>query len=112
MDHSLTYLGNLPNNTVVNNGHEYTRANLAFARSVDPTNKALERLATLVENHQITAGLTTIGDEKEWNVFMRLDSDTVRRSTSASGDTPASIVMQNLRDLKNEFKGCNAKDLA
>jgi len=105
MDHALTYLGNLPNNTVVNNGHEYTKANLAFVRSVDPTNKALERLSALVENHQITAGLTTIGDEKEWNVFMRLDSETVLQSTSASADTPAGAVMQALRDLKNEFKG-------
>lgn len=78
MDKALTYLGSLPEDTIVHNGHEYTTGNLAFAKSVDPDNSALQRLAELVKQNKITAGLTTVKDEKQWNVFMRLASDAVR----------------------------------
>lgn len=78
MNRALSYLGTLPDNTVVQNGHEYTAGNLAFGQAIDPENEALQRLADLVKKNKITTGLTTIGDEKEWNVFMRLDSKAVR----------------------------------
>lgn len=78
MDKALTYLGTLPDDTIVHNGHEYTAGNLAFAKSVDPDNEAIQRLADLVKQNNITTGLTTIQDEKQWNPFMRLASDAVR----------------------------------
>lgn len=78
MHAALSYLGRLPNETVVYNGHEYTAGNVAFGKLVDPTNPGIARLGKLVEENKNTAGLSTIGDEKEWNVFMRIDSDTVK----------------------------------
>lgn len=78
MIEALNYLGTLPNETVVYNGHEYTKSNLAFGKHIDPSNPGLDRLSEIVKANEITTGLTTIGDEKEWNVFMRLDSDAVR----------------------------------
>lgn len=78
MDRALNYLGTLPDNTIVENGHEYTKSNLAFARSIEPQNPAFDRLQGLIDAHPIATGLTTIGDEKQWNVFMRLHSDAVR----------------------------------
>lgn len=110
MDRSLTYLGSLPDDTVVYNGHEYTSGNVAFALSVstpdclyfvflllmhgpmlihvlislnyicqvDKSNDAIQRLAQLVKTDKVTTGKTTIGEEKHWNVFMRLESDAVR----------------------------------
>lgn len=78
MHAALTYLGTLPNSTLVYSGHEYTAGNLAFIKSVDPDNKALKRLQELVDSYKITQGYGTIGDEKEWNVFMRLGTDAVR----------------------------------
>ncbi|TFK67909.1 Metallo-hydrolase/oxidoreductase [Pluteus cervinus] len=105
MHHALSYLGTLPNNTIISNGHEYTKSNLAFARSIDPNSKGLERLSALVDQNSITTGLTTIGDEKEWNVFMTLDSSAVRDATRLSLDVPAHLIMQALRDAKNDFKG-------
>ena len=78
MIRALDYLGTLPDDTVVYNGHEYTAGNLAFARSIDGNNRALDRLTDLVNHNPITTGLTTVGDEKEWNVFMRLESEPVR----------------------------------
>lgn len=78
MHSSLSYLGTLPDSTVVYSGHEYTAGNLAFAKSVDSGNKSFERLQALVDKNTITQGVSTIGDEKEWNVFMRLDSEAVK----------------------------------
>ena len=78
MHAALSYLGTLPDQTVVYNGHEYTAGNVAFARSVDPENGALTRLAQIVEENKIVTGLTTIADEKEWNPFMRLDSAPIQ----------------------------------
>ncbi|RDB21332.1 Hydroxyacylglutathione hydrolase, mitochondrial [Hypsizygus marmoreus] len=105
MNRALGYLGTLPDNTVVYNGHEYTAGSLAFAKSVDPHNEAIARLGDLVKKNKATTGLTTIGDEKEWNVFMRLGSKPVRTATSASTDIPESAVMDALRELKNNFRG-------
>ena len=78
MHKALSYLGTLPDSTLVYSGHEYTAGNLSFAKSIDPDNKALVRLQKLVDDNEITQGFGTIGDEKEWNVFMRLGSDAVR----------------------------------
>ena len=78
MHEALTYLGTLPDSTLVYSGHEYTGGNLSFAKSIEPDNKALARLQEIVDSYKITQGYGTIGDEKEWNVFMRLRSDAVR----------------------------------
>ncbi|KAG5645901.1 hypothetical protein DXG03_005048 [Asterophora parasitica] len=101
MNRALTYLGTLPDATVVYNGHEYTASNLAFAQSIDSENAAILRLAGLVKKNKITTGLTTIGDEKEWNVFMRLESEAVRFATAATEETPLSAIMDSLREKKN-----------
>jgi len=101
----LDYLGSLPDETIVYDGHEYTAGNLAFAKHVDPTNPALERLADITQKNEITTGLTTIGDEKEWNVFMRLDSEAVVKATSSTKNTPNGTIMDVLREQKNKFRG-------
>src|SRR5450432_4172881 len=78
MHASLSYLGTLPDDTVVYNGHEYTRGNLKFAQTVDPSNSALSQLQQLCDSNEITAGRSTMGEEKAWNVFMRLDSQPLQ----------------------------------
>ncbi|KAF9228663.1 Metallo-hydrolase/oxidoreductase [Gyrodon lividus] len=102
MHAALSYLGTLPDETLVYNGHEYTAGSLAFAKSVDPTNSGIPRLAKLVQENKITTGLSTIGDEKEWNVFMRLDSEAVKQATNITGEA---AIMDKLREMKNAFKG-------
>ncbi|KAH9484162.1 Hydroxyacylglutathione hydrolase, mitochondrial [Psilocybe cubensis] len=105
MVRALDYLETLPPKTIVYNGHEYTAGSLAFGKHIDPENPALARLQEITRNNKITTGLTTIADEKEWNVFMRLESDAVRKATSATSDTPKSAIMDALREQKNKFKG-------
>ncbi|QRV90138.1 hypothetical protein RhiJN_18156 [Ceratobasidium sp. AG-Ba] len=101
MHKALSYLGSLPGETVVYNGHEYTKASLAFGAHVDPDNPAIDRLRKLAEK-SITTGQTTIADEKDWNVFMRLDSAPVRCVCMSSAQVEA---MAKLREMKNSFRG-------
>ncbi|TBU32357.1 hydroxyacylglutathione hydrolase [Dichomitus squalens] len=102
MHAALAKLGALPAATVVYDGHEYTRGNLAFAKSVDPENPALRRLDTLIQSGVVPSERTTIGDEREWNPFMRLDTPAIQQAT---GGGEAAHVMDALRTLKNNFKG-------
>jgi len=102
MHAALSKLGSLPDETVVYNGHEYTAGNAKFAMSVEPDNPAIARLAKLVQENKVTTGLTTIGDEKEWNVFMRLDKDAIKQAT---GSQEPGAVMNRLREMKNSFRG-------
>ncbi|KAF5391918.1 hypothetical protein D9757_001769 [Collybiopsis confluens] len=105
MDAALSYLGTLPDSTIVYGGHEYTGSNVAFAKTIEPENKAIDRLVELSRANRITTGLTTIGDEKEWNVFMRLGNATVQQAAGVDDNAPASAVMDALRDKKNKFRG-------
>ena len=81
MHAALSYLGTLPDTTVVYNGHEYTDGNVRFALSVVPDSKPLKRLDELVKANKVTTGLTTIGDEKEWNLFTQVESEAVRSAS-------------------------------
>ncbi|KII88728.1 hypothetical protein PLICRDRAFT_141242 [Plicaturopsis crispa FD-325 SS-3] len=105
MHNSLQHLAaSVPPSTLVYAGHEYTGGNVAFGAHIDPENPSLKRLAAQVKAGE-TVGKTTIGEETEWNVFMRLNSDAVLKATNSSESTPPSAVMDKLRELKNNFRG-------
>lgn len=73
---SLDKLMNLPDNTLIYCGHEYTVANLKFAQLVEPTNSAishrLQRVVGLRQNEQPSLP-STIAEEKLTNPFVRKD---------------------------------------
>ncbi|KAK4053271.1 hypothetical protein OIO90_004045 [Microbotryomycetes sp. JL221] len=71
-------LAKLPDDTITYVGHEYTASNVAFSKSIDPENKAIRDLVDFCKNNEVTTGKFTIGDEKAFNVFMRLQSQAVK----------------------------------
>lgn len=76
---SLSQLAELPPETKVYCGHEYTQSNARFALSVDGTNEALiERSAEIdgLRKQQLPTIPTTIQRELETNPFMRAKSVT------------------------------------
>jgi len=105
MHTALSYLGTLPDATIVYNGHEYTKGSLAFGKSVDSENEGMKKLQAILDADPSTTGKTTIGDEKSWNVFMRLHSEPVLKATGATATTPVSDIMDKLREMKNGFRG-------
>lgn len=93
-------LADLPDDTVVYPGHEYTKANVQFAISVLQS-EPVKALQDFAENNKVTTGRFTIGDEKKHNVFMRLEDPIVQKATGATDPVE---VMAQLREMKNSFK--------
>ena len=91
-------LGKLPAETVVYSGHEYTKLNVKFSEKI-LQNSALSKLKLLAEENEYTAGKSTIGDELEFNPFMRLSDPQVLKAT---GETDPVEVMAKLREMKNK----------
>lgn len=89
MQRSIDKLAALPDRTRVYCAHEYTAANCAFARRVEPGNTALldrcRRVDELRKADRITLP-STIGDEKSFNPFMRTREPAVIRA--AAGHEP------------------------
>ncbi|HWN30296.1 MAG TPA: hydroxyacylglutathione hydrolase, partial [Burkholderiales bacterium] len=107
---SLQKLSSLPDETLVYCGHEYTLANIRFARVADPDNPALLKLEANVRKLR-AQGLPTlpseIGLEKATNPFLRCNIPEIARSASrASGKTLADpvAVFAAIREWKNNFK--------
>ncbi|KAK0264263.1 hypothetical protein B0A54_06231 [Friedmanniomyces endolithicus] len=90
-------LGALPDDTKVYPGHEYTKGNVKFAVTVSQS-EAIKKLESFVGSNKQTQGKFTIGDERQHNVFMRLDDPTVQKYTGKTGRVD---VMSKLREAKN-----------
>ena len=107
---SLERLATLPADTAVCCGHEYTLANAAFARAVDPANDALRRRTE--EAHAMRqAGRPTLpsslATELATNPFLRVDSGAVREAVSRRlGREPLDRVetFAELRRWKDGFR--------
>jgi len=106
---SLTKLAALPDATRVYCGHEYTLANIKFARAVDPGNSVLAAREEKVAKLR-AAGLpslpSTLGEERATNPFLRCAEPVVIESAnkylgSRIGD-PVSVFAA-IREWKNRF---------
>ncbi|MEI9804528.1 MAG: hydroxyacylglutathione hydrolase [Pseudolabrys sp.] len=102
---SLLKLRDLPDDTKIYCGHEYTLANIKFARTIEPNNAALA--AREVEaKQQIAEGKptipVTIGNEKKENPFLRADLPEVAAGIGASDKQPAQVFAE-IRARKNKF---------
>jgi hydroxyacylglutathione hydrolase len=100
---SLLKLRGLPDDTRVYCGHEYTRANIRFARTVEPANAALrareQEVDKLIAADKPTIP-STMGAEKAANPFLRADLPEVAKSVGLAGE-PAWKVFAEIRERKN-----------
>jgi len=101
MHHALnTVLAALPDDTKLYPGHEYTKTNIAFGQSVLDS-IPVQKLVKFCEENDRTEGKFTIGDEKNHNVFMKVECPLIQQAT---GEVDPVRCMQKLRDMKNSFK--------
>lgn len=100
---SLTRLSQLPEATQVCCAHEYTLANLAFARDIEPDHAPLrewEIEAQALRRARQSTLPVRLGDEKRRNPFLRChESDLQHRL----GCTDTLNTWSTLRALKNTF---------
>jgi hydroxyacylglutathione hydrolase len=106
---SLGKLLALPDQTKVYCGHEYTLANMQFAKAVEPANAALaerEKRDQALRDRGLPTLPSTLGDEKATNPFLRCREPAVVESANKYlgkriGD-PVS-VFSAIRQWKNVF---------
>ena len=100
---SLLKLRGLPDDTRIYCGHEYTKANIRFAKSIESSNSALnareQEVEKLLAAHKPTIP-STIGEEKAANPFLRADVPEVAKSVGLAGQ-PAWKVFAEIRERKN-----------
>ncbi|MBB4053462.1 hydroxyacylglutathione hydrolase [Devosia subaequoris] len=101
----LKRLRDLPDETLVYCGHEYTQSNAKFALSIDPDNAALKARAAEVESLR-AAGRPTIpfnlGEDKKANPFLRADAPELARYYGLEGADPAEVFAA-IRKGKDNF---------
>jgi len=108
MHASLQRLAGLPDDTRVYCAHEYTEANLRFARAVEPNNAAIEARSAKVAELR-TRGLPSVpsclSEEKATNPFLRCDQAAVVAAALQHGAVDASpvAVFAAIRQWRNNF---------
>ncbi|XP_044272466.1 hydroxyacylglutathione hydrolase, mitochondrial [Tribolium madens] len=101
----IDILGNLPDNTQVFCGHEYTEQNLKFAKHVEPDNPdILERIewARAKRGRHEPTVPSTIANEKQTNPFMRVGHPSVQKHAKSNNSIE---TMRTIRKEKDSFKG-------
>jgi len=101
---SLLKLRALPDDTQVFCGHEYTAANIRFAKTIEPDNAALasreKEVTRLVAEKKLTVP-SLLGEEKAANPFLRADVLEVATKVGLAGK-PAWQVFAEIRERKNK----------
>lgn len=108
MFRSLEKIKNLPKSIMIYCGHEYTLSNIAFAQTVDPNNKMLEKKLYFVKKLAINHPSLPVSLESELqtNPFLRCDNPaiiaSVQNHCGFQLDNPIA-VFTHLRQWKNQF---------
>jgi len=105
MFQSLNKLKDLPADTKVYCGHEYTYKNLEFCLKFNPNNNFLKKKKYEIElslkNKKPTVP-STIGDEIKTNIFFRFKDPDVKKAINLENSSDLEIFTK-LRDLRDNF---------
>ena len=102
---SLNKIKNLPHDTKIYCGHEYTESNLNFCLKYDTKNiflkeKEIEIQKKLSSNQPTIP--TTLSQEIKTNIFFRCNDPEIRHTLGLK-DSSEAKVFSKLRDLKDSF---------
>ncbi len=102
---SLNKIKNLPEDTKIYCGHEYTKNNLKFCVEFNPNNNYLKDkekvIAAKIKDKKPTIP-STIRDEMQTNIFLRYDDPDVKGTLNLRNASDLEIFTK-LRDLKDNF---------
>src|SRR3569833_161917 len=102
-------LARLPDSTRVFPGHEYMARNLEFTLDREPDNAvASTRVETARQRDAAAMPVTTLGEEKQFNTFLRLQNPTVlarlrERFPDIGAQPDAKTVFLKLRELRDKW---------
>ena len=105
MFNSLNKIKNLPHDTKIYCGHEYTKSNLNFCLKYDSKNTFLKKkeieIQKKLSSNQPTIP-TILGQEIKTNIFFRCNDPEIRHTLGLK-DSSEAKVFSKLRDLKDSF---------
>ena len=105
MFYSLNKIKNLPPDTKIYCGHEYTKSNLNFCLAYDPHNIFLKEKAIDIQkklNSNLPTIPTILGQEIKTNIFLRCNDPEIKLALDLK-DSSEVEVFSKLRDLKDSF---------
>ena len=105
MFYSLNKIKNLPPDTKIYCGHEYTKSNLDFCLAYDTQNTSLKEKAIDIQkklNSNLPTIPTILGQEIKTNIFLRCNDPEIKLALDLK-DSPEVEVFSKLRDLKDSF---------
>ncbi|KAG7464144.1 hypothetical protein MATL_G00184140 [Megalops atlanticus] len=111
---SLDTVGCLSDDTLLWPGHEYAEDNLMFAAEVEPNNTTRESKFQWVaqrRSQKLCTSPSTIGEEKQYNPFLRSHSPELHRALGLQQDPSEdwtqfrARVLEELRRRKDVYKG-------
>ena len=102
---SLNKLKNLPIDTKIYCGHEYTKKNLEFCLEYDLNNDCLRKksnwINSKIESNSPTVPIS-IGEEKKTNIFLRCNEPSIKNALNLNNASEQEIFSK-LRALKDSF---------
>tara|TARA_A100001035_G_C27764946_1_gene493146 strand:- start:684 stop:1445 length:762 start_codon:yes stop_codon:yes gene_type:complete len=105
MFNSLNKLKKFPVHTKIYCGHEYTKKNSEFCKSIDSKNSKLvnkiKEININIKNNKPTIP-STLKDELECNIFLRADNPEIQKQLGIKSIDPIK-TFKKLRDLKDNF---------
>ena len=105
MFNSLNKLKNLPGETKIYCGHEYTKKNFDFCIKYDDENNFLKKKSEII-NSKLKKNLPTIPvsleEELKTNIFLRCYNTSVKQALNLK-DSSEQDIFSKLRDLKDTF---------
>ena len=102
---SLNKIKNLPPDTKIYCGHEYTKSNLNFCLAYDTQNAFLKEKAIDIQkklNSNLPTIPTILGQEIKTNIFLRCNDPEIKLALGLK-DSSEVEVFSKLRDLKDSF---------
>ena len=105
MFESLNKIKNLPPDTKIYCGHEYTKKNLEFCMKYEINNKFLSKKLSWVKsqlNKKEPTIPTSLEEELKTNIFLRCNEPSLKNTLGMNG-SPDEEIFKKLRDLKDQF---------
>tara|TARA_B100000945_G_scaffold311841_1_gene305595 strand:+ start:97 stop:861 length:765 start_codon:yes stop_codon:yes gene_type:complete len=102
---SIEKIKNLPKDTLIYCGHEYTLNNGKFCLSIDRENnkllKKIDKIKKKLKKNSPTIPVS-LDDELETNIFLRCDNEKIKRNLKMNNSSKLEVFTK-LRNLKDQF---------
>ena len=101
---SLKKIRDLPDETNIYCGHEYTLSNAKFIYSIIPSEELKSKINELenLYSKNLASIPSTIQEEKKLNIFLQADNSQISETLGIVDETPEN-VFSHIRNLKDNF---------